>query len=247
MSKLTVAADKAIEGFEPQLLAVMRELDRRILDVIGSAKLSAIEFDAAVILNSRGAMIEALRDSGYNALVESYISEYENTPAIIKADFDAMKLPVPKFSTADAATFGQIATADLEAFSVIGVKAMDDLRLGLYRQAVSSQPFSVMVDSIAAATIGLDAKGSPLARYAYTYANTAFQSFGGEVARVAGEAIGAELWEVVGPSDNVTRQECLDALADPIRTEKEWQSVGYWGGAPGGWNCRHNLYPVFEG
>ncbi len=260
---LTRSADKAIDAFEPQLLKVMKELDKKIIDLVGSFKTESDVFDAASILNSRGAMIQTLRDSGYNQLVEDYVKEYEAVPAIIKKEFAGRNLPPIKYSTADVETFKQIATADLEAFNVIGVKAMDDLRLGLYRQSLSSEPFSNMVDKIHKSTIGETKqarssktgellrrkdgglyKKSPLSNYAYTYANTSYQSFGGEVARVAGEAIGVEKWECVGPLDGKTRPECVAALADPIRTKEEWQDADYW--TYSRYNCRHTLYPSIE-
>ena len=263
MSNLTGGSDGIIRRFEPQLLTVMKELDKKIIDLVGSMKLSADTYDAAALLNSRGAMIAALRESGYNDLVEAYVKEYESIPALIRKDFDTKGFPPIKFATADVQTFQQIAAADLEAFSVIGTKAMDDLRLGLYKQAVSSAPFSEMVETIRHATVGetrqaissktgkillkkdgTPYKRSPLANHSYTYANTSFQSFGGEVSRIAGEALGAEKWEVVGPNDNVTRDECIAALNNPVRTKEEWQSAGYWGGWR--WNCRHLLDPVVD-
>jgi len=238
-------ADSVPAQFDKDLFVVLQELDSKVIDVIARSKRGGT-YDAGLILNSRPQMVAALRSSGYNEVVENYLAEYEKVPGLVAEAFKARKLPAPKFTTASFETFKQLATADLENFNIRGAKAMDDLRLGLHRQSLSSQPFSAIVKSIKAATVGTAKNGSPLANYAKTYANTAFQSFGGEAARVAGESLGAEKWEVVGVLDSVTRQECADALANPIRTTAEWQAVGYFGGAPGGWNCRHILYPVLD-
>lgn len=248
MAKLDIlkTSDKVAAKFQKQMLQVLKELDRRVLDVIGTTKTAANVFDASALLNSRAEMIEALRLSGYNDLVEKYVATYKDVPGLVKKDFAGVKLPDPKFAAPDVQTFTTIAAADLEAFGLIGVRAMDELRLGLYRNAISSQPFSVMVEAVRDATIGTSIKGSPLKNYAYTYANTAHLSFSGEVVLAAGESIGAERWEVIGPLDGVTRDVCSAALSDPIRAKQEWIDSGYWGGTPGGFNCRHYFVPVIE-
>jgi hypothetical protein len=240
-------ADKLVESFDKNLFKVLREMDARIIDIITSGKgVAGAQFDAATILNSRPAMVAVLEASGYNTLAGMHIEHYKHIPALVAKTFDAAKLPLPKYTTADAQTFTDLARADLEAFSVIGEKAMDDLRLGLYRRAVANQPFSDLVAAVRASTVGNAVNGSPLRNYAYTHANTAVLNFQGEVLAKAGQSIGATRWEVVGPLDGVTRDACVSALADPIRTEAEWNAAGYWGGTPGGFNCRHQLFPVVE-
>lgn len=238
-------ADNASELYAKNLDKVLSELEIKVLATIGNAKTGRDAFDATTILNSRGEFLKALSDSGYNELANQHIAKYPDIIDEVKKDFADMKLPPVKFNTANAANLKAIAQADLEMFKAIGTKAMDDLRLELFRHSIASRPFSEMVATIKASTTGLDKKGSPLANYSYTHANTAVLNFNGEVIREAGEALGAEKWEVVGPVDDVTREECLDAMADPVRTAKEWKDDGYWGGSPGGWNCRHQLYPVF--
>ena len=235
--------DKATEQYAKDLSKVLAELESNIYNVFGKAKTKEARFDANTILNSRGDMLQSLRDAGYSDLANKHIANYPEIVNEVRADFAKRKLPPVKFGKVSAETFKNIARADLEMFNVIGVKAMDDLRLELYRHSISSKPFSNMVAVIRAATTGIDGKGSPLKNYAYTHANTAILKFGGDVVAEAGESIGAERWEVVGVSDESTRDDCRDALADPIRTKKEWQDAGYWGGSPGGWNCRHTLYP----
>ena len=241
------AVDSAVDEFAVSLSNVLGELERKVTDILASAVRGRDErYDAAALLNSRGDMLQALRDAGYSDLANEHVAKYPDIVESVKKDFGKRKLPPVEFSTASIDTFKQIATADLEAFNIIGTKAVDDLRHELYRGALANKPFSSMVDVIKAATVGLDKKGSPLKNYAYTYANTATLSFAGEAVKAAGEDLGAEKWEVVGPLDDATRDECRAALSDPIRTEKEWHSADYWGGSPGGWNCRHILYPVLK-
>lgn len=243
-SKILTAGDAAAEQYAKDLLVVLKDLDKRVVNIVNGAVTARSQYDAAVILNSRAQMVKALQESGYFALSAEYIAEYEGVPATVAAAMKDRGLPSPKFSTADAEIFAGLATADLQAFTAVGVNAMDELRLGLYKQAVSGMPFSDLVASVRAATVGIDGKGSPMANHANTIANTAILDFGGETLRIAGENIGAEKWEAVGPLDEVTRDVCVDALADPVRTESDWKSADYWGGTPGGWNCRHQLFPV---
>lgn len=238
-------ADNAADVFAKNLDKVLSDVELKVLATVGNAKTGRDTFDAATILNSRGEFLKALSDSGYNELATQHIAKYPDIINEVKKDFADMGLPPVKLNTANIDKLKTIAQADLEMFRAIGTKAMDDLRLELFRHSIASRPFSEMVKTIKESTIGLDKKGSPLANYSYTHANTAVLNFNGEVIREAGEALGAKMWEVVGPIDDVTRDECLDALSDPVRTADEWKDAGYWGGSPGGWNCRHQLYPVF--
>jgi hypothetical protein len=242
-SKILNAGDKLAEEYKKELDKVLVKLDRILVDTTAS-------LDAAGILNNRAAYTAALKESGYTELNAWYVGEYEKMPQVVKDSMKARSIPLPRFTPVDAEIFAGLASADLQAFTAIGVNAMDELRLGLYKQAVSNQPFSALVEAVRAATVGVDGKGSPMANHAATIANTAILDFGGETLRIAGENIGADKWEVVGPNDSVTRIECQEALGEPIRTEEEWKqhsgSTGepYWGGTPGSWNCRHQLFPV---
>jgi hypothetical protein len=241
--------DQQIDDFGRSLDKVMRELEKSLLDVIGGATSSKDIFDSTALLNSQPAMIEALRTSGYFTLAEEHVATFAAIPKDTIAAFKARDLPLPEFTTVDKEAMTALAQMDLDQFNNIGVSAMNELRLGMVRNAVSGAPFSTMVESVRAATIGLDKKGSPLANYAYTHANTSILNFQGEVMQQAGVSVGFteddDLWEVEGVLDGVTRDICVSALNNPIRTKAEWQSAGYWGGSPGGWNCRHQLFPYF--
>lgn len=228
--------DKINAKFAEDLNKVLLALERQILANIGSLYSAK---DANALLSSQPALLQALRDAGYNDLAERHVAAYERIVEQVNLEFAAARLPPPQFTAASVELFQTIAKADLEQFNVIGQKAVDDLRRELYRYSISSRPFSDMV-AVIRDSIGAD---SPLARYAYTYANTAALQFSGAAIIEAGESIGADKWEVVGPNDSITRQVCRDALRNPVRTKKEWIAANYWGGAPGGWNCRHQLRP----
>jgi hypothetical protein len=252
-TKILNAGDKLAAEYNKRLDVVLRRLDRQLVDIVSST-------DAIGILNDRAAIIGALETSGYNALNAQYIAQYEAFPQIVKDSMKARSIPLPQFTPADAEIFAGLARADLQAFTAIGRNAMDELRIGLYKQAVSNQPFSALVRSIAAATVGVDGKGSPMANHARTIANTAVLDFGGEVLRVSGENIfdqlgipeDEQLWEAVGPIIDTSRQSCIDAIEDNVRTKAAWlqhtNEAGepWWGGTPGGFNCQHQLFPVLR-
>ena len=255
--------DQAAEVFAKNLDTVLGELEKKVYDVLGKAKLLHDRFDAATLLNSRGEMLQAIRDAGYNDIASQHVAKYPGIVDAVKADFNAKDLPAVKFGSVAAETFTNIAKADLEMFTAIGTKAVDDLRLELYRHAVSSRPMSDMVETIRAATVGSTKqarssktgellrrkdgelfKRSPLERYSYTHANTAVLDFAKAVTREAGVELGAKEWEVIGVLDDVTRDECVAALDNPVRTQEEWENIGYWGEGKR-FNCRHTLYPYF--
>ena len=239
-------SDKAISTFGRDLSQVLGELESQITSILSGATTGG-EIDATIILNSKPAMLQALTDSGYTALAQEHVNKYPGLASDIKSYLSGLSnFPEPILTEASAATFQGLARIDLEQFAKIGEQATDELRLSLYRQAVGNQPFNIMVDTVKQATVGLDGKGSPMANHAYAHANTAVLKFQGEVIREVGEELGADRWEVVGPLDDKTREACRNALANRVRTKKQWQEAGYFGGAPGGWSCRHQLFPVFN-
>ena len=238
---------KDISGqYAKDLAKIMGELEVEVVSFMRGAGATTTEA-AATVLNSRPAFIQMLSDSGYNELSSGYVAQFGEVPGQVSKAFAVMALPPPQYSTVSAETFSGLARIDLQNFSAIGTKAMDDLRLGLYRQTIGGDNFKNIVKTIKAGTTGIDGKGSPLSNHSYTHANTSILNFNGEVTREAGESIGfgedGSEWEVVGPNDGATRDVCQAALADPIRTKAEWIAAGYWGGSPGGWNCRHELFP----
>jgi hypothetical protein len=232
--------------YAKDLVTVMSGLEDRALDYMGGIGKVGPEA-AATLVNSRSAFIQMLQEAGYNDLAADYVSQYGLFPEATAKSFAARGLPSPKFTTISAETFTGMARIDLQGFSAIGIDAMDKLRLGVYRQTVAGLPFSEVVKTVRDATVGTSVKGSPLSNYAYTHANTAVLAFNGEVTKEAGDSIGFDspdsLWEVIGPEDDATRDVCLSALGDPVRTRQEWIDAGYFGGAPGGFNCRHELVP----
>jgi hypothetical protein len=245
-----IKADQQIDEFATALDKVMKRLEKSLLDVVGGATSATEVFDATVLLNSQPAMIEALRDSGYFALAEEHVATFAEIPPETIDAFKRRGLPAPEFSTVDRQDFRALAQMNLDQFNNIGVSAMNELRLGLVQNAVAGSNFSAMVEAVRAATVGVDGKGSPLSNHAYTHANTSILNFQGETLIKAGESIGfdsaTDKWEVVGPLDGATREVCQNALANPVRTQEQWEAAGYWGGTPGGWNCRHQLFPYFD-
>lgn len=238
--------DKESANFKKDLAVVMEQLNAELNSLLAGGVTQQGLVDAAVILNNRNAMIEALNRDGYNELAVKYVGKYPEL-AKIGASRVAQLAGVTdlKYGQVSVDAMMGLARVDLEGFAAIGENAIDDLRLALYRDAVGGATVKDISAQIAASTIGTSVKGSPLSNYSYTHANTALLNFSGEVLRLAGEELGAEMWEVVGPLDSLTRQVCRDALSEKIRSKKEWQKAGYWGGTPGGWNCRHQLYPYF--
>ncbi|MCK5019402.1 MAG: hypothetical protein KAS32_20255 [Candidatus Peribacteraceae bacterium] len=245
---LITFADKTVATYGQDLSRVMRSLEKLLIDLMADTRVEA-GYNIQAIQNSFPAMRQALAQSGYDDLAAEFVGTFEDVPGLVSKTYAANDLPSPKYVAADAQVFTGLAQVDLDNFAAIGEKALEDLRLGLYRQAVASEPFSNLVETIRAATVGVDGKGSAMANHAYTHANTAMLNFQGETLRIAGESLGFDsddsLWEVVGPDDEVTRDVCEAALAEPVRTKAEWIAAGYWGGTPGGWNCRHQLFPYF--
>lgn len=234
------------DQYAKDLVKVMGELEAEVISFMRGAGTTTTEA-AATVLNSRPAFTQMLNESGYTALSTEYVAQFGAVPDQVSRAFAARKLPAPQYTTVSAETFSGLARIDLQNFQAIGAKAMEDLRLGLYRQTIGGESFKNIVKTIKASTVGIDGKGSPLSNHSATHANTAILNFNGEVTREAGESIGFgeddSLWELVHGMDGATRDICLDAFSKPVRTRKEWIDIDYFGGSPGGWNCRGELYP----
>jgi len=232
--------DKQSAQFAKNLDLVLADLNKRIINILAGASHQG-EVGAGALLDSKAAILQALEDAGFYDLAAQHAAGYEGMVESVTKYMTGRGVPAPKFRTIDKTTFQQLAGVDIEGIEAIGKVAVEKLHLSLYKNALSGTPFADLVAEVAGAI------GGPLKNHAYTYANTANLNFSGEILRVAGEGLGADRWEVVGPLDESTRDVCVDALSDPVRTKEEWQAAGYFGGTPGGWSCRHQLFPVFDG
>ena len=90
--------DRATEEYAHNLSKVLGELEAKVYDVLGSAKSGRDNFDAATLLNSRGEMLQALRDSGYHNLANQHVAKYTGIVDAVRYDFDVKDLPPVAFS-----------------------------------------------------------------------------------------------------------------------------------------------------
>jgi hypothetical protein len=244
--------DSAIERYNKNLERVMRNFKTRVVDIASSTVISGArnEYDIATFAINRPEMVSALQEAGYNELAQEFIDIYPEIAQEVKGVIKNVGGPDFKYSQVDRETFKQIQNVDLSKFDELGRAGVSELHYQLFNQAVSSAPFSDMVTAIETAAAG------PMSNHAKTHANTAMLSFSGEAMIKAGEELGFDdpesKWRVQGPRDSITRDVCNKALNEPVRTRAEWEAApsdwpgsGYFGGSPGGWNCRHWLVPHF--
>lgn len=243
--------DTALELYERSLVRVMTEFQARVIDIAGNSRIGARdEFNTATFALNKNEMVLALRESGYNEIAQTLVSTYPEITGEVKGVIRSVGGPDFKYSQIDRDTFKQIAGVDLSKFNDLGRSGVSELHFQLFNQAVVSAPFSDMVEAIRAAS-------GVMTNAAKTQANTALLSFSGQAMITAGEEVGFDgpdsMWKVQGPSDSITRDVCVNALNNPLRTRAEWESAasdwpgsGYFGGSPGGWNCRHWLVPDFN-
>ena len=250
-TKIDNTIDTALELYEKSLVRVMSSFQKRVIDIASKSKIGAADlYDTATFALNKNEMVQALVDSGYNELAGQLINTFPEIAGEVKGVISAVGGPDFKYSQIDRDTFKQLAGVDLSKFNDLGQAGVSELHFQLFNQAVASAPFSTMVSAIEAAATGV------MTNQAKTQANTAMLSFSGQVMIKAGEEVGFDtpesLWKVQGPSDSLTRDVCVSALRNPIRTREEWTNApsdwggqGYFGPSPGGWNCRHWLVPHF--
>jgi hypothetical protein len=222
----------------------MSDFQKRVVNIASDSLTARGQYDTATFALNKQSMIDALTESGYDDLAAEFIKTYPEIAGEVKGVIKSVGGPDFKYSTVDRETFKQIAGVDLSKFSDLGTAGVSELHFQLFNQSVTAVPFSEMVAAIEKASTGV------MYHQAKTQANTAILSFSGQAMQKAGEEVGFDtpdsMWKVQGPSDSLTRDVCQAALSDPIRTRAEWESVGYFGGAPGGHNCRHWLIPYFN-
>lgn len=229
-------ADQFSAKLKRELDVVTTELEA-LLNAIMLTTVIDGKVNPDLMLRAQGEMMLALQASGYVDLVRKHGASYEVIAGDILQRLTKAGVPNPKFGPEAAQTLTQISLVDMQALGETGENIIKELNRSLYFSALSELPFNELVKQIEKST-------GKLSSYAYTYANTASLKFSGEMARIIGEEVEADKWRVTGPLDETTREECRRALRNPVRTKQEWIDADYWGGTPGGWNCRHILEPV---
>jgi hypothetical protein len=175
-------------------------------------------------------LLKALQESGYSSVV----AQLQNTdPALVNAIKANARIPM-SFLETSSDVISAIRSAEAFQFAKIGEAAMSSIRDNVMRTVLAGVPIN---DTLADIRSQLEDR---FQRYAWTYANTTRKEVIQAVHFEAAKAYDGELyWEYVGPEDNVTRDVCLELLAQRVFTDAEMQEAEASSASEREYNCRH--------
>ncbi len=191
----------------------------------------------------RDLLTQAFSESGYEQMVNDFVSKYDE---VVKFTGDlakdlGIKLTLPEKSLALLEMIQEQNQGIMIASSESIKNSLLDAGL---RYTVEGQPLDVIISDM---MDDITDFGRRLSTEAFTGASIFDRTLRNEFFDEAG----IELFEYVGPDDEVTRDTCKEVLHDP-RQETGWTREDI-NDSPvsfiecGGYNCRHDWMPFIEG
>ena len=250
--------EKAPEALEQQLLTVAWKLGNALDQILAGVdrkdgKFVASQRSIQAGLDSYEAVLQALRDAGYEDTAQSFVDKYTGVVEGVKKTFELSGAKA-EFSAVSLDAFETARTIDLELFKQIGQDAARTTQRAISQAVAHEMDYSTFVSNLKDKITGKDAKGAPLALRAGTFANTAIAEFDATVTDKLATDAGIEKFIYWGPKDSITRPWCGKCLAKNVpRTKAEIdalpKSPSNTSGASnfigrGGWNCRHVWTPA---
>lgn len=219
--------DKFIGQFDNDVKRVFEKVKR-----IAQAKLAGLSQDD--ILQYEFIWRQSLKEAGYYKLVNELIdTQFDGIYSGVLQTFEAGGLKTA-FTKEDAGNIQMLKQMKRDYFVRLG----DDVGLTVKRELYKYVISDASVDDMAVG-IANTLKGSNLARYSSTYANTAILTFYQEVIDLKAKDIDG-VWVYMGIRDGKTRDFCRHVL----NKRKYYDSSGKSKIASDkerAWNCRHQF------
>jgi len=239
-AKMARVLDRAAARVE-HLLSGM-ERDRR-----GRFKITAL--NQAMAANIASDLSRVLKDAGYDRVVEEHLAVYSALYDQAKKIYEGTGVPFA-FDQQDVDHLQMIADADATYFGRLPQLGVAAVEKALMESVLVGADFQVAANAIEAA---LGAEGSPLARYAFTYANDSLLNFSAATSAVRDRKYKPEAYYYAGTLIKTSRRFCI-GRAGKVWQRKEvlsWSKLDWQGKKPGpilivrgGWNCKHSLVAV---
>jgi hypothetical protein len=234
--KLQLIADDLIAAQHANLADVIAQLSVNLSRALGDPGAAWDAYGQEEVV----AMVEAaLEEAGFGALADDFASAALEYKGALEA------LPAVAFKAEQGSALAAALNAKYEGWDRVAQGIIDKTR-----QLVSSATVTGIPGETLAAQLVKEA--GALEQHARTYIETAQQAQLRESWIAAGQSMGAERYEYVGPMDDRTRPFCRDLLnqggthtLEDVGKMKNGQSLSVvtYGG---GWNCRHDWVPVLD-
>lgn len=224
------------------LIRLNRFLETNIEEIVGGLEIgeeSALE--AAQVL---GSLQTGLIDLGLADELGELQGIYADELKYIAQIFAARGVGA-LFSDVDETVIRQLIDFDTEQVFGMVSGYVDDVKATMMRAVLVGETpdFRAMHEE----------GGSRLISNLETEMTTALQGFSRSVTQAKAKELGFELFEYMGPEDEITRDFCQDLLDKdpPIYSEGEIETMDNGQGLPvssygGGYNCRHQWRPISE-
>ena len=237
------AREAEVQAFVERLRRILDRSLEEILTEIETGKVSGLE--AARILED---MLRTLKAAGYEREVGRLEAVYTEE---LRAVFEAVR-------DAGAASRRAVLTASdediIEALIRTDIARVTGTIDALLGDARSTLMRAVVAGELPDVRAVRDRFGERVASNLRTELNTSLQAFNRTVTITKAKDVGFELFEYLGPDDNVTRDFCEAVLNDrdpPIYSLDEIARMDNGQGLDvlthgGGYNCRHQWRPISE-
>jgi hypothetical protein len=226
-------SESLIKNFEGELAEVLARIN-----TLAIARLSNI--NATDILQFTDVWQEILRDSGYYALVDIYITEgFDSFYGEILESFEKAGLSTV-FTAEDALAMDTVKSMKRGFFTSLADDAGKAVQKEIYRYALADVSINEMAQALETSLSDLN-----LQRYANTYARTAVQEYQQEVINIRSANIKYGVWVYIGVNDGKTRTFCKSILnraeyyddSEKLRLENDPERE---------FNCRHRFMKVTQ-
>lgn len=233
------------EGHQRRLLEALRALELDIIALMRNAPLRDGQlFDLEWAIQARTEIRQAI-DARYLALVDSFVSEYQE----VAQEAQALLGRFSQFINLDQRVLQQLQQLSFDGYSALGDEFLEAVSKQIYEATLTGQTFADAVRIVQSSV------QSDLARYARQAVHDGLMDFDRAInVNMALEA-GADRFVYIGPDDDVTREHCEKFVGRTLTLDeinKAWD--GSWKGkregspfvVAGGFNCRHHWSPQFE-
>lgn len=225
------------------LLRLNRFLETSLEGIIGGLEIGEVSaLEAARVL---GSMQAALIDLGLADELGELQGIYADELNYISQVFAASGIAGALFSDVDETVIRELVSFDTDQVFGMVSGYVDDVKATMMR--------AVLIGETPNFREMHDVTGSRLISNLETEMTTALQGFSRTVTQAKGKELGFELWEYIGPEDEITREFCQDLLDKdpPIYSTSEIERMDNGQGLPvasygGGYNCRHQWRPISE-
>lgn len=213
-----------------------------IEEIVGGLEIG--EFGARNAAQVLGSLQTALMDLGLTEELGNLQALYATELGYIAKVFAAVGAK-DIFGDTDATVIETLITFDTDQVFGMVSGYVDDVKATMMR--------AVLVGETPNFRSTHEELGSRLISNLETEMTTALQGFSRSVTQAKAKELGFELFEYMGPEDEITRDFCQDLLDKdpPIYSEGEIETMDNGQGLPvssygGGYNCRHQWRPISE-